>query len=177
MARIIFGGHQERDRRPGTENVPGIVALGRAAELAAATVKSGTGRTRDLRDYLERQIIARCDGVTLNGDGEQRVPNISNMSFQDVDGESLLIALDLRGIAVSTGSACASGSLEPSHVLTALGLSRQQVRGSLRFSLSTYTTRDEIDYAVSALEETLERLRSMLPSNGVETAEILVSDQ
>jgi cysteine desulfurase len=151
--------------------------LGRAAELAASTAESGTARTRDLRDYLERQIVARCEGITVNGDVKQRVPNISNMSFQGVDGESLLIALDLRGIAVSTGSACASGSLEPSHVLTALGLNRQQVRGSLRFSLSAYTTRDEIDYAVSALEETLERLRSMLPSNGAETGEILISDQ
>ena len=176
LARIIFGGHQERDRRPGTENVPGIVALGRAAELASDTAEHGATRMRDLRDYLERQVITRCEGVKVNGDVEERVPNISNMSFHGVDGESLLIALDLRGIAVSTGSACASGSLEPSHVLTALGLSRQEVRGSLRFSLSVYTTRDEIDYAVSALEETLERLRGMLPSDGAERGETLVSD-
>jgi cysteine desulfurase len=176
LARISFGGHQERDRRPGTENVPGIVALGRAAEYASANSDSGPARMRELRDYLEQQIIARCEGVQVNGDVERRVPNISNLSFRGVDGESLLIALDLRGIAVSTGSACASGSLEPSHVLTALGLSRQEVRGSLRFSLSVYTTRDEIDYAVSALEETLERLRGMLPSEGPETRESVVSD-
>ena len=176
LARIFFGGHQERDRRPGTENVPGIVALGRAAELASRNLESSALRMRELRDYLEQQVIARCDGVRVNGDVERRVPNISNMSFRGVDGESLLIALDLRGIAVSTGSACASGSLEPSHVLTALGLSRQEVRGSLRFSLSAYTTRDEIDYAVAALEETLERLRSMLPSEGSEITESLVSE-
>ena len=176
LARIFFGGHQERDRRPGTENVPGIVALGRAAELASARADSGGARMRELRDYLEHEVISRCDGVAVNGDLEQRVPNISNLSFRGVDGESLLIALDLRGIAVSTGSACASGSLEPSHVLTALGLSRQEVRGSLRFSLSAYTTRDEIDFVVSALEETLERLRGMLPSDGAETTESLISD-
>ena len=175
-AKILFGGHQERGRRPGTENVPGIVALGRAAELASANVDRGAARMRELRDYLEQQVIARCDGVRVNGDLERRVPNISNLSFRGVDGESLLIALDLKGIAVSTGSACASGSLEPSHVLTALRLSREEVRGSLRFSLSIYTTREEIDSAVSALEETLERLRGMLPSEGADIRESLVSD-
>ena len=176
LGRIFFGGHQERDRRPGTENVPGIVALGRAAELASANAATGPAGVGELRDYLEKQIIARCGDVRVNGDVQRRVPNISNLSFRGMDGESLLIALDMRGVAVSTGSACASGSLEPSHVLTALGLSRQEVRGSLRFSLSAYTTRDEIDFAVSALEETLERLRGMSPSEGAETAESLVSD-
>ena len=176
LGRIFFGGHQERDRRPGTENVPGIVALGRAAELASANAATGPARVRELRDYLEQQIIARCGGVRVNGDTERRVPNISNLSFRGIDGESLLIALDIRGIAVSTGSACASGSLEPSHVLTALGLSRQEVRGSLRFSLSAYTTREEIDFAVSAVEETLERLRSMSPSEAAETTKSLVSE-
>src|SRR5207253_8576240 len=120
---------------------------------------------RELRDYLERQLITYLSGVRINGDGERRVPNISNLSFEGVDGESLLITLDLKGIAVSTGSACASGSLEPSHVLQALGLSREEVRGSLRISLSAYTTRDEIDYAVSVLRETVLRLREMSPDD------------
>jgi cysteine desulfurase len=119
----------------------------------------------ELRDYLERQLAARILNVRVNGDAEHRLPNISNLSFEGVDGEGLLIALDLKGIAVSTGSACASGSLEPSHVLQAMGLARERVRGSLRFSLSAYTTRAEIDYAVAALEGTVARLLEMIPSN------------
>jgi cysteine desulfurase len=119
---------------------------------------------RELRDYLEQEVASRFSGVRVNGDKQRRVPNISNMSFDGVDGESLLIALDLKGIAVSTGSACASGSLEPSHVLQALGLSRDAVRGSLRFSLGAYTTRDEIDYAVCVLADTVGRLREMSPT-------------
>jgi cysteine desulfurase len=123
----------------------------------------------NLRDHLEREVISRFPHVRVNGDRERRVPNISNMSFDDVDGESLLIALDLKGIAVSTGSACASGSLEPSHVLQALGLNRAEVRGSLRFSLSAYTTRDELDYAASILGETVTRLREMIPTDESES--------
>ena len=164
LGKLTFGGHQERGRRPGTENVPGIVALGRAAELIRSDFDRRVDRMSELRDYLEREVVGRIEGVRVNGDTFKRVPNITNLSFRDVDGEALLIALDLKGIAVSTGSACASGSVEPSHVLTALGLSREEVRGSLRFSLSTYTTRKEIDYAVAALRETVERFRSMLPS-------------
>jgi cysteine desulfurase len=133
--------------------------------MARAQLEERHSRMRELRDYLERQIQSRIQNVRVNGDPMRRVPNISNLSFQGIDGESLLIALDLKGVAVSTGSACASGSLEPSHVLTALGLTREQVRGSLRFSLSAYTTRDEIDYALAALEETIARLRQMLPTD------------
>jgi cysteine desulfurase len=165
LAKLLHGGHHERDRRAGTENVPGIVGLGRAAGMARIQLDERTTRMRDLRDYLERQLMTYAPGVRINGDGDRRVPNISNLSFDGVDGESLLIALDLKGIAVSTGSACASGSLEPSHVLQALGLSREEVRGSLRISLSAYTTRDEIDYAVSLLVETVVRLREMIPSD------------
>src|SRR5205085_10395445 len=118
---------------------------------------------RELRDDFEQAVMARIAGVQVNGDAQQRVPNISNLSFADVDGESLLIALDLQGIAVSTGSACASGSLEPSHVLTAMQLTRKQVRGSLRISLSALTTRAEMDDALAALAETVARLREMRP--------------
>ena len=170
LAKQLFGGHHERDRRAGTENVPGIVGLGRAAELARTQLSERSSRMRLLRDHLEEQVLSRFDGVTVNGDKELRVPNISNLSFDGVDGESLLIALDLRGIAVSTGSACASGSLEPSHVLQALGLTRAQVRGSLRFSLGAYTTREEIDYAVAVLAETVSRLREMTPSDEPDAA-------
>jgi cysteine desulfurase len=125
---------------------------------------------RLLRDELEQQVLSRFEGVSVNGDKELRVPNVSNLSFDGIDGESLLIALDLKGIAVSTGSACASGSLEPSHVLQALGLTRSQVRGSLRFSLGAYTTREEIDYAVSVLAETVSRLREMTPADEPDAA-------
>jgi cysteine desulfurase len=122
-------------------------------------------RMRELRDYFEQRITEEIPQVQINGDARHRLPNISNLSFAGLDGESLLIALDLKGIAVSTGSACASGSLEPSHVLMALGLSRQEVRGSLRVSLSAYTTREEIDLAADALQEITKRLRQMLPTD------------
>ncbi len=139
--------------------------------MAAAELDARIARMRELRDYLERQVNSLVSNAAVNGDQDRRVPNISNMSFGGVDGESLLIALDLKGIAVSTGSACASGSLDPSHVLQAMGLAREDVRGSLRFSLSAYTTREEIDYAVSILVETVTRLRAMAPSDEVETVQ------
>ena len=164
LSKLLHGGHHERDRRAGTENVPGIVGFGRAAETALVQLDERMTRMRELRDYLERRVMSLVSDVSVNGDRARRVPNISNLSFEGIDGESLLIALDLKGIAVSTGSACASGSLEPSHVLQALGLSREEVRGSLRFSLSAYTTREEIDYAVLVLSETVARLREMIPA-------------
>jgi cysteine desulfurase len=148
--------------------VPGIVGLGKACELVRLNFTERTARMRELRDYLEQRVTSEIPDVRINGDVERRVPNIANLSFAGLDGESLLIALDLKGIAVSTGSACASGSLEPSHVLTALGLSRREVRGSLRISLSAYTTREEVDYAVDALREIATRLRGMLPTNEAE---------
>jgi cysteine desulfurase len=163
VGKILFGGHHERDRRPGTENIPAIVGFGAACELARIDLDERTSRMRELRDYLELEVTSRISGVKVNADPWKRVPNISNLSFQGVDGESLLIALDLKGVAVATGSACSSGSLEPSHVLTALGLSREEVRGSLRFSLSQYTTREEVDYTVSAIAEIAARLREMSP--------------
>jgi cysteine desulfurase len=164
LEKLFYGGHHERDRRPGTENVPGVVGLGKACELARLHFAERSGRMRELRDYFEQRVVTEIPDVKVNGDLEHRLPNISNLSFASLDGESLLIALDLKGIAVSTGSACASGSLEPSHVLTALGLSREAVRGSLRISLSAYTSREEIDCAVGALQEIAGRLRRMLPT-------------
>jgi cysteine desulfurase len=167
LGKILFGGHHERDRRPGTENIPAIVGFGKACEQARASLEEQTSAIRGLRDYLEGQVTDRINGVSLNGDPRQRLPNISNLSFAGADGESLLIALDLKGVAVSTGSACSSGSLEPSHVLTAMGLSREQVRGSLRFSFSRYTTREEVDYTVASLVEIVARLREMSPDEDV----------
>jgi cysteine desulfurase len=164
LGKILFGGHHERDRRPGTENIPAIVGFGMACQLAGTNLEPRMKGIADLRDYLER-ALNRIAGVRRNGDPLARVPNISNLSFEGVDGESLLIALDLKGVAVSTGSACSSGSLEPSHVLTALGLSREEVRGSLRFSFSQYTTREEVDYVVQALVEIVDRLREMAPDD------------
>ena len=175
LAKLLYGGHHERDRRAGTENVPGIVGLGRAAEMARVQLDKRTSRMLDLRDHLEQEVTSRFPDVRVNGDKKQRVPNVSNMSFGGIDGESLLIALDLKGIAVSTGSACASGSLEPSHVLQALGLSRDEVRGSLRFSLGAFNTRDEIDYTVSVLAETVTRLREMIPADELEGTKLALS--
>jgi cysteine desulfurase len=123
-----------------------------------------------MRDNLEARIQSELSGVRINGQRDRRIPNVSNLSFDGIDGESLLIALDLKGVAVSTGSACASGSLEPSHVLTAMGLSREQVRGSLRLSLSAYTTEAEVGYAFAAIRETVARLRAMAPDESVEQA-------
>ena len=171
LGKLLYGGHHERDRRAGTENVPGIVGLGKAAELARTKLDQRASRMRELRDHLESSVVSRFQGVRINGDKEQRVPSISNLSFDGVDGESLLIVLDLKGIAVSTGSACASGSIEPSHVLQALGLSREEIRGSVRFSFSVLNTREEIDYVLSILSETITRLREMNPEVGLESVE------
>lgn len=165
LGKLLHGGQHERDRRAGTENVPGIVGFGKAAELAKAQLSERSSGMRELRDYLESRVTSKIPRVRVNGDVDHRVPNISNMSFEGVDGESLLISMDLKGIAVSTGSACASGSLEPSHVLQALGLTREQVRGSLRFSLGAYTTREELNYAVSVLSESVARIREMSPAD------------
>jgi cysteine desulfurase len=145
------------------------VGLGRAAEVAYARLEESTERISELRDYLENEVMRRLPEVTING-SKHRVPNITNLRFQGVDGESLLIALDLKGIAVSTGSACSSGSLDPSHVLSAMGLGREEVRASLRFSLSYYTTREEIDYTITVIEETVTRLRHLAQDKKSESA-------
>jgi cysteine desulfurase len=159
LAPIAFGGHHERDRRPGTENVPGIAALGRAAELAGSRLAAESERLAGLRDRLEAAVLARLGGTGINGARDSRVPNTSNLYFDAVDGEAMVIALDLRGFAVSTGSACSSGAVTPSHVLTAIGLSADRARSSLRFSLGYDNTAEQVDALVDALEASVAHLR------------------
>lgn len=161
LAPFMTGGSHERKRRAGTENVPSIVGLGVAARLAAERLGEMQTRVTNLRDRLERDIRGRLEGVRVNGSVEHRLPNITNLSFDDVEGEAALIALDLEGVAVSTGSACSSGSLEPSHVLTAMGLRPEVVQGSLRFSLCYHNTEEEIDRASACVGRVAERLRRL----------------
>jgi cysteine desulfurase len=157
----MTGGKHERNRRAGTENVPAISGLGIAARLAAAKIASETARVGALRDRLEAGILAAVPGTTLNGARDERVPNTTNISFDRVEAESLLIALDLQGIAVSTGSACSSGTLEPSHVLRAMGLPAHRTQNSLRFSLGTFSTAEEVDFVVATLPRLVEKLRGL----------------
>jgi cysteine desulfurase len=154
-----FGGHQERGRRPGTEAVPLIVALGAACEIAREQLAERGAHTGELRDRLEDGIRERIPNVEFNGDPSHRVPHISNVSFGDVHGEGLLISLDLKGVAAATGAACSSGSVEPSHVLVALGIERERIHGSLRFSLAESNTLGEIDDVLEILVHVIERLR------------------
>lgn len=160
---LLYGGHHERDRRPGTENVPGIVGLGKAAELALARLDEEAERLRALRDRLEQGIFARVPQVAINGDPERRLPTTTNLSFDHIEGEGFVIAMDLRGIACSTGAACSSGSLEPSHVLAAIGRSAQQARSSIRFSLGRFNTSEDIDATLEVLPAVVEQLRSVSP--------------
>jgi cysteine desulfurase len=157
----FHGGHHERDRRPGTENVPGIVGFGRAAELARANLAAEPQRIVALRDRLERAILDSISSVRVNGDVTRRVANTTNLSFAAAGGEAMLIALDLVGVACSTGAACSSGAVEPSHVLLAIGLSPDEARSSLRFSLGRQTTSEEVDFAIAAIPEVVERLRAL----------------
>jgi cysteine desulfurase len=154
---LLFGGHHERDRRPGTENVPGIAGFGAAAELASQHPHENA-RIAELRDLLERAILDRISDTGVNGRGP-RVPNTTNIYFDGIDGEALVIALDLRGFAVSTGSACSSGAVTPSHVLTAMGLSAGRARASIRFSLGIGNTAEQVDGLTRALEESVVHLR------------------
>ena len=159
LSPILTGGRQERGRRAGTENVPALVGLGVAARLASERLASAGSRITALRDRLEHGILERVPGTTVNGDRERRVPNTTNISFEAVEGESLVIALDLEGIAVSTGSACSSGTLEPSHVLRALGLPAARVQSAIRFSLGPPTTESDIDRVLDVLPRAVSRLR------------------
>jgi cysteine desulfurase len=159
LTNVITGGRQERNRRAGTENVPSLVALGVAARVARARLAETTARVAALRDRLERGVLDSIPGCVVNGGGAARVPNTTNISFDRVEAESLLIALDLEGIAVSTGSACSSGTLEPSHVLRAMNLAPRRVQGSLRFSLGPATTEEEIDRVLHVLPRVVERVR------------------
>ena len=160
---FIHGGAQERKRRAGTENVPGIVGFGKAAEIAAANMEERIKYESELRDYLMDRVMAEIPYARINGRRENRLPNNANFSFQFIEGESMLIMLDDKGICGSSGSACTSGSLDPSHVLLAIGLPHEIAHGSLRLTLSEETTKEDIDYTVDNLKAIVARLRSMSP--------------
>jgi cysteine desulfurase len=160
---FLIGGHQERNRRGGTENVPGIVALGTAAELAHRHVAEEQTTVRALRDRLELGILERVPDALVNGHRERRLPNTTNISFEFVEGEAILLLLDQAGICASSGSACTSGSLEPSHVLRAMGIPFTYAHGSIRFSLSRYTTQSEVDRVLAELPAVIARLREISP--------------
>jgi len=163
LAPMLYGGRHEHSRRAGTENVPGIVGLGKAAQLAYAGLERGDDRTMAAkRDRLEKALL-QIESSGVNGQGAPRVPNITNVYFDHIEGEALVIALDLKGLAVSTGSACSSGAIEPSHVLTAMGLRPDRARASLRFSLGKQNTDDELDFAIGLVPETVARLRELSP--------------
>ncbi len=171
-APYLTGGSHERKRRAGTENVPAIVGLGVAARLARERLSDFGTRMAALRDRLESRIKSSVGGVRTNGDVEHRLPNVTNLSFERLEGEAAVIALDLAGLAVSTGSACSSGSLEPSHVLMGMGLRPEVVQGSLRFSLCYHNTLEEIDHAVEIVANTVGRMRELArPAQGRGTIE------
>ncbi|GAK52447.1 cysteine desulfurase NifS [Candidatus Moduliflexus flocculans] len=160
---LLIGGHQERGRRPGTENTASIVAIGKAAELAALSLNDEQTRVKAMRDRLEKELLARIPDALVNGHPMQRTPNTLNISFQYVEGEAILLMLSEAGIAASSGSACTSGSLEPSHVLRAMGVPFTAAHGSVRFSLSRYNTEEDIDYIIEQLPPVITRLREISP--------------
>jgi cysteine desulfurase len=161
---IFYGGSHERSRRAGTENVPGIVGLGKAAKLAREALERGDlARMSEMRDHIEQKILSEVEATGVNGEGSPRVPNTTNIHFDYIDGESLVIALDLKGLAVSTGAACSSGAIEPSHVLTAMGLSPEIARASLRFSLGKQNISDDVQFALDLVPQTVARLRELSP--------------
>jgi len=163
ISPLIHGGHHERNRRAGTENVPGIVGLGKACEIASKEMANEEKRLRELRDKLYKGLNERIDDIILNGHPHRRLPGILNICVKYVEGESMLINLDLEGICVSSGSACTSGSLEPSHVLLAMGVPAEVAHGSLRFSLGRNTTQKDIDRVISVLPSIVEKLRAISP--------------
>ena len=163
LKSFVHGGAQERKRRAGTENVPGIVGIGTATARAMRTMEERTSKEKELRDYLIGRVLDEIPYVKLNGHPEKRLPNNANFSFRFIEGESLLIMLDMKGICGSSGSACTSGSLDPSHVLLAIGLPHEIAHGSLRLTLSEEITKEDIDYTVEALKEIVAQLRSMSP--------------
>ena len=161
---MFYGGSHERSRRAGTENVPGIIGLGKAAELAREALERGDlARMSAMRDRIEQAILSEVDATGVNGKGAPRVPNTTNIHFDYIEGEALVIALDLKGLAVSTGAACSSGAIEPSHVLTAMGLPPEIARASLRFSLGKQNTPDDIQFALDLVPQTVARLRELSP--------------
>lgn len=163
LTPLLHGGHHEKNRRAGTENVAGIVGLGKAAELAAKNMKEETVRIKTLRDRLEKGIMGSIKYTYLNGHPENRLCSTANISFEYLEGEGIILNLDMDGVGVSTGSACTSGSLEPSHVLTAMGIDAVKTQGSIRFSLGKDNTEEDVDYVVKVLPPIIERLRKMSP--------------
>jgi cysteine desulfurase len=164
VRQLLYGGHHQRGFRPGTENVPGIVGLGKAAEMARKSVAHDARRLGALRDQLERGLRQRVPDARINGGQAPRTPNTTNLVFPGVEGEALLIALDLKGLACSTGAACSSGAVEPSHVLTAIGLPAEEARASLRFSLGRHTGQADIDFALEAVPAAVAQLRQLSPT-------------
>jgi cysteine desulfurase len=166
---FLIGGHQEKGRRGGTENTPSIIGLGRACELAGQKIEEENRRVRQLRNRLETEITKRIPNTKINGGKAPRLPNTTNISFQFIEGESILLLMDQFGICASSGSACTSGSLQPSHVLRAMGVPYTMVHGSVRFSLSVYNTDEEIDFVIEKLPPIIQRLREISPSWTVES--------
>lgn len=162
---LIYGGSHERQRRAGTENLPGIVGIGKAAEFAQHWLKNGEAQEMAaMRDHLQNAVLATVEDAGVNGHGAQLVPNTTNLWFDHIEGEALVIALDLKGLAVSSGAACSSGAIEPSHVLLAMGLPHQRARASIRISLGKQTTQEDIDFAIKVIPETVARLREISPA-------------
>ncbi len=164
LRQLLYGGHHQRGFRPGTENVAGIVGLGKAAQIAKASLADDAKRVSALRDALERTLLQRVPDARANGAGAPRTPNTTNITFPGIEGEALVIALDLKGLACSTGAACSSGAVEPSHVLTAIGLPADEARASLRFSLGRHTTAADIDFAVRVIPAAVAQLRELSPT-------------
>lgn len=164
LKQLLYGGHHQRGFRPGTENVPGIVGLGKAAELSRLALTSDNQRISALRDRLERGLLERTPGAHANAAHAPRTPNTTNITFPGLEGEALIIALDLKGLACSTGAACSSGAVEPSHVLTAIGLSAPDARSSIRFSLGRHTSESEIDAALQIVPTAVGQLRALSPT-------------
>jgi cysteine desulfurase len=170
LQQLLYGGHHQRGYRPGTENVAGIAGLGKAAELAKKSLAEDAARISALRDRLERGLLSRVPHSQANGAQAPRTPNTTNITFPGIEGEALVIALDLKGLACSTGAACSSGAVEPSHVLTAIGLSPEDARSSLRFSLGRHTTDAEIEFALEIVPAAVDQLRELSPTYRKETA-------
>jgi cysteine desulfurase len=163
FAPFLVGGHQEKGRRGGTENTASIIGLGKAAELAGEHLHEMDTRVRSLRDYLEKELLEKIPASSVNGDGKMRLPNTLSIGFDAVEGESILLLMDQAGICASSGSACTSGSLDPSHVLMAMKVPFTSAHGSIRFSLSTDNTREEMDHIISTLPAIIQKLRDMSP--------------
>jgi len=164
LRQLLYGGHHQRGFRPGTENVAGIVGIGKAAEIARESLAADARRVSTLRNKLEQGLLARVPHARVNGGAASRTPNTTNLVFPGIEGEALLIALDLKGLACSTGAACSSGAVEPSHVLTAIGLPPEEARASLRFSLGRHTAEQEIDFALQVVPSAVEQLRELSPT-------------